>query len=154
METMLWYSMQALPDARCWKMGQKFEDHEMNFNKLTQPMAAASREFFPNINYILKTLIAVPISWRRNEIGWRPGQEASLVPPCSYLRSFGNKCTVLNNVLVTLLGLFGNPAVIRRPPHWFDAPIVTRCPGIVPPVPPIVTPLQLAHAAVNALSLL
>ena len=27
----------------------------------------------------------------RNEIGWRPGQEASLAPPCLNLRSFGSK---------------------------------------------------------------
>jgi len=30
-------------------------------------------------------------------------------PPCSKLRSFGSKCTVLKTVLVTLLGLFGAP---------------------------------------------
>jgi len=43
----------------------------------------------------------------RNEVRWRPGQEASLAPPCSKLRSFGSKFTVLQKVLVTLLGLFG-----------------------------------------------
>jgi len=43
----------------------------------------------------------------RNEVRWRPGQEASLAPPCSNLRSFGSKCTMLKKVLVTLLGLFG-----------------------------------------------
>jgi len=30
----------------------------------------------------------------RNEVRWRPGQEASLALPCSNLRSFGSKCTV------------------------------------------------------------
>ena len=40
---------------------------------------------------------------------WRPGQKASLTPPCSKLRSFGSKNTVLKKVLVTLLGLFGVP---------------------------------------------
>jgi len=40
------------------------------------------------------------------EVRLRPGQGASLAPPYSYLRFFGNKCTVLNKVLVTLLGLF------------------------------------------------
>jgi len=33
--------------------------------------------------------------WGRNEVRWRPGQEASLAPPCSHLRSFGSKCTAL-----------------------------------------------------------
>ena len=27
----------------------------------------------------------------RNEVRWRPGQETSLAPPCSNLRSFGSK---------------------------------------------------------------
>jgi len=44
-----------------------------------------------------------------------PGQEASLVPPLSSLRSFGNKSTVLKQVLVTLLGLLEPLAVIQRP---------------------------------------
>jgi len=44
-----------------------------------------------------------------NEVRWRLGQEASLAPPFSNLRSFGSKCTVLKQVLVTLLGLFGAP---------------------------------------------
>jgi len=41
------------------------------------------------------------------EVRWHPGQEASLVPPCSNLRSFGSKCTVLKKTLATLLGVFG-----------------------------------------------
>jgi len=36
-----------------------------------------------------------------NEARWRPGQEASLAPPCSNLRSFGSKFTLLKKVLVT-----------------------------------------------------
>jgi len=51
----------------------------------------------------------------RNEVRWRPGQEASLAPPCSKLRSFGSKCTVLMKVLVTLLGLFGAPPIDSAP---------------------------------------
>jgi len=51
----------------------------------------------------------------RIKVRWRPGKEASLAPPCSNLRSFGSKCTVLKKVLVTLLRLFGAPAVIHRP---------------------------------------
>jgi len=45
----------------------------------------------------------------RIEVRWSPGQEASLSPPCSNLRSFGSKCTVLKNMFVPLLGLFGHP---------------------------------------------
>jgi len=58
----------------------------------------------------------------RTEVRWRPWPETSLAPPCSNLRSFGSKFTVLKNVHLTLLGLFGAshshlapPAVIRRP---------------------------------------
>ena len=35
----------------------------------------------------------------RNEIRWRPGQETSLAPPISDLRSIGSKCTVLKKNL-------------------------------------------------------
>ena len=55
---------------------------------------------------------------RRNEVGgWRPGQEASLAPSCSNLRSFGSKCTVLKKVLGDIVGTY------RRPGHC--APLVT-----------------------------
>jgi len=54
----------------------------------------------------------------RNEVRWRPGQEASLLPPFSNLRSLGSKCIVLKKILVKLLGLFGAPIVIRRPVNY------------------------------------
>ena len=54
----------------------------------------------------------------RNEVRWRPGQEASLAPSFPNLRSFGSKCTVLKEILVTLLGLFGPPTVIQRPGNF------------------------------------
>jgi len=38
-----------------------------------------------------------------------PGAKTSLAPPCSNLRSFGSKYTVLNKVLETWLGRFGAP---------------------------------------------
>jgi len=47
-----------------------------------------------------------------NEVRRRPGQDASLAPPCSNLRSFGSKCTVLKKALVTFSG---PPAVIQHP---------------------------------------
>jgi len=40
----------------------------------------------------------------RNEVRRPPGQDASLAPPFSNLRSSGSKCTVLKNVRVPLLG--------------------------------------------------
>ena len=53
----------------------------------------------------------------RNEVRWRPRQEASLAPPCSNLRSFRTKYTVLKKVPVTLSGHFGALTVIQRPPR-------------------------------------
>jgi len=55
--------------------------------------------------------------WRQgcNEVRWRPGQETSLAPPCSNLRSFGSKSAVEESI-VTLLGLFGAPRSDLAPP--------------------------------------
>jgi len=69
----------------------------------------------------------------RNEVRWRPGQEASLAPACSNLRSFGSECTVLKKVLVTLLWLYCSlrsdsapRAAIRHPRNFSPlAPLVT-----------------------------
>jgi len=46
----------------------------------------------------------------RTEVRWRPGKEKKKKIPYSYLRSFGNKCTVLNKKLETFLGLSGAPS--------------------------------------------
>jgi len=51
----------------------------------------------------------------RNKDGWRPAWETNLAPPYLNLRSYGSKFTVLKEVFVTLLEIFGAPAVIRRP---------------------------------------
>jgi len=76
------------------------------------------------------------VQQRRNEARRRPGQEATLAPPCSNVRSFGSKCTALKKAFVILLGFSVPPAVavIRRP-------IVIRRPRIVS-LSPLVTPLQ------------
>jgi len=56
----------------------------------------------------------------------RPGHNASLAPPFSNLTSSGSKCTVLKNLLVTLLGFlappqsFGAPAVFQHPQSDLD----------------------------------
>jgi len=73
----------------------------------------------------------------RNEAKWRPGQEASLAPQCSNLRSFGSKFIVLKTVLVSydIVGTF------RRSPQLFGAPILIRRTGNCSPHAPLVTPL-------------
>jgi len=62
----------------------------------------------------------------RNEVRWRPGQEASFVSRCSNLRSFGSKGTAMKKVLVTF----------RRFPQLFG-PILIRLPVICAPHAPI-----------------
>ena len=68
-----------------------------------------------------------------NEIRWRSGQETSLVPPCSNLRSLEAN-VLLEKVLATLLGHFGAPRSDSASPWSFGAW------GIGPPLP-LVTPL-------------
>jgi len=45
----------------------------------------------------------------RNEVRWRPGQEASLAPPCSNLRFFESKCTILKRKYLWLCWDFSVP---------------------------------------------
>jgi len=52
----------------------------------------------------------------RNENRWRPAQEPNLVPPYLNLRSYGSKFTVLKEVSVTLLEIFGVPRSHSAPP--------------------------------------
>jgi len=52
----------------------------------------------------------------RTAVGWSPGQETSLATPCSNLRSFRSKCTVLKEELATLLGLFGARGIVAPIP--------------------------------------
>ena len=58
------------------------------------------------------------------EVRWRPGQENNSVPP-------GNKCTVLKQVLSTLIGLY-----------FSAAPLVIRCPGYWLLLPPQYAPVR------------
>jgi len=78
-------------------------------------------------------LLSFWLAQGRNEVMWRPGQEANLAPAYSNLSSFGSKFTVLKKVLVTFWGLFGALAVIRRP-------ILTRHPENCAPLAPLATP--------------
>jgi len=64
-----------------------------------------------------------------NEVTWHQGQEASLAHPCSNLRSFGTKCTVLKKVR-DIARTFRRPYRHSARPQCFDAR------GIVPPLTP------------------
>jgi len=70
----------------------------------------------------------------RNEVTWSPGQEASLAPPCSNLKSFGSKCAVEKSTCDIV-------EPFRRPSHSFGAPTVIRPLVNYVPLPPLVTPL-------------
>ena len=50
----------------------------------------------------------------RNEVRWRPGQETSLVPPCSNTRTFGSKIAVEKSTW-DMVVTFRRSPVIRRP---------------------------------------
>ena len=91
------------------------------------------------VSHLLKNFwrrFCTAVSQGRNEVRWRPGQEASLALPCSNLRSSGSKYIGMKQIIVKLLGLFGapsrhlaSPAVIRRP---HNDPV----PGELCPLPP------------------
>jgi len=61
-------------------------------------------------------IVAVSSFYGRTDVRWRPGQETSLVPLCSKLKSFGSKYTVLNKVLLVLLGIW-----LRLQPRTSDS---------------------------------
>jgi len=65
---------------------------------------------------------------------WRPGQETSLTPPCSNLRSFGSKCVVEESTC-DIVVTFRHPRSHRRP-HSDSVPM-----EFSPPLHPFVTPL-------------
>jgi len=62
----------------------------------------------------LSVSISYILNQGRNEVRWCPGKETSLALPCLNLSSFRSKCTALKKVIVTLLGFFGNPIMIRH----------------------------------------
>jgi len=72
-------------------------------------------------------ILQVSSWWQgRNKATWRPEQETSMAPHVrTWGLSEGNE--LLKKVLVTLLGLLGVPAVIRRP--WGFAPLVAPLHG-------------------------
>ena len=57
-----------------------------------------------------------------------PGARSNFGDPCSKLMSFGSKCIVLKKLLVTLLGIFSAPAVIRRPGNCALLPLPRYAP--------------------------
>jgi len=89
-----------------------------------------------------------PDSQGRNEVRWRPGQEARSATPCSKLRSFRSKC--IEESTCDIVGTF------RRSPQTFGAPAVIwrphsdSAPGeLCSPYPPRYAPVDniqvLAH---------
>jgi len=62
-----------------------------------------------------------------------PGARSKFGVPMFEPEIFRNHMYCMEEILVTLLGLFGAFAVIRRPPQRLSAR------GIVPPLPPVVT---------------
>jgi len=52
------------------------------------------------------------------------GQEESLAAPCSNLMAFGSQCSVLKEVLMTLLGLFGARGIVPPSPPRYHTQIV------------------------------
>ena len=87
--------------------------------------------------YLLAACVISPYPYQgRKEVRWRPGQKPNLAPPCSNLRSFASKCTVLKKVLVTLLGLFDSHRSYSAPEEL--------C-----PLSPLVTPLPTSSSTVG-----
>ena len=80
------------------------------------------------------------VSWRprpgHNEVWWCPGQEKSLAPPWSNIRSFGSKCTVLKESTCNIVGTFGVPCSHSAPSQWSGALVVTWRPGSCASLPP------------------
>jgi len=66
------------------------------------------------------------------------GARSKFVPTCSNLRSFGSKCTVLKEVRVMLLEIFG-------PPCSHSAPHIDWATRNCAPLSHLVTPLQLPY---------
>jgi len=103
-------------------------------------LAVTTEEILGHTAYRVYNLIVVPYTFfpkrtpqlqGRNEVRWCPGQQTSLAPACLNLKSFGSKCTASKKVLVTLLGLFGAPAVFRRPGNCAPlSPLVTALPSL------------------------
>jgi len=60
-----------------------------------------------HMNYIQETFVSDDRQGR-NEVRWRHGQETSLAPPCSNLRSFGSKCAV-EETTCDIVGIFRRP---------------------------------------------
>ena len=76
----------------------------------------------------------------RNEVRWRPGQEASLAPPCSILWSFWKQMYCIEESTCDIVATF------RRPPQSFVAPRSYSASGeLCPSCTPLVTPLIVSN---------
>jgi len=85
-------------------------------------------------------LAAFPLTQGSNEGGWRLGQEASLAPPRSNLRSFGTEANALHWSSCDIVGTFWRPR----------QSVVIRRPGKCVPLDPLVTPLLWPQPGISA----
>jgi len=94
-------------------------------------------EVLPAVSLLLllqANATGVCLSHGRNEVRWRPGQEAGLSPLCSKLRSSGSKYCIEESTC-DIVGTF------RRLHSHSTPPVVIRRPGNCSPLAPLVTPL-------------
>jgi len=61
----------------------------------------------------------------RNEVRWRPGQEISLVSPCSKMNSIGSKCAFEESTC----GNFRHPRSSSAPVNCAPLPLLVYAPG-------------------------
>jgi len=70
----------------------------------------------------------------RNDVRWRPGQEANLAPPFSNLKSFRKEMYCIEESTCDIIGTF------QRPSQWFGSPIAIRRPENCAPIAPLLRP--------------
>jgi len=90
----------------------------------------------------------------RNEARWRPGQEASLAPPCSNLRSFGSKSIYfIEETTCDIVGTFRHPpAAIRRLGNCVPSPPLVTPPGHAANADPCPSPASYGVKSLSAVN--
>ena len=69
----------------------------------------------PQVHYWLQRIYHCDSSQGHNEVRWRPGQEASLVPPFSNLRFFRKQMYCIDESSCAVVGTFRRPHNDRAP---------------------------------------
>jgi len=91
-------------------------DHHMPLNEIPMKIFCVRHCFYVQTPNEVRSRNIVACMQGSNKVRWHARQEASLAPPCSNLRFFWSKFTVLKNVHVTLLGLFDATRSHLAPP--------------------------------------